>query len=90
MPGEIRSICPHPSMPLLAVIDHGRRKLAVLRLDGSSVFEAQAPPCRPTPDWISPGYADCLFDVTGAYLWTAARVSEANIQVLVTVQSSAA
>jgi hypothetical protein len=44
-PGK-RSVCAHPSMPLLAAIERGLRRLLLLRFDGSIAFEIPAPPLR--------------------------------------------
>jgi hypothetical protein len=72
--GEIAAISPHPTRPLLAVIERGSGKLLVLGFDGSLMFEEAAPRL---PE-ISP---DCQFDVSGTYLLCAANVSKDRVEV---------
>ena len=81
-PGKISTVCVHPSLPLLALIERGSRKLRLLSFDGSTAFEISAPPLREgSPEWMRSGYDHCLFDDSGRYLWCAARVSTDQVEV---------
>ena len=77
----------HPSMPLLAKIEHrwqkpDEGKLLLLRFDGSIAFEIPTPQRRKgSPARETPGYTDCRFDDDGRYLWCAARISADEIEV---------
>jgi hypothetical protein len=80
--GRIGGVCPHPSKPLLALIERESGRLALRRFDGALVFE-EDPPRLPegSPKWRAPGFLDCCFDVSGAYLLCAVRISEDYIEV---------
>lgn len=81
-PGKIRSVSPHPSKPLLGVIDDATGKLLVLRFDGSLEFDVPAPELEAlSPDWVTSGYGDCHFDESGTHLWCAASVAENKAEV---------
>jgi hypothetical protein len=80
--GEIGLLCPHPSEPLLALIECDSGRLVVLRFDGSPVFQEDPPrPPKGSPEWMTAGYTDCRFDAIGTYLLCAARASEDHIEV---------
>ena len=81
--GEIAAVSPHPTRPLLALIERGSGKLLVLGFDESLMFE-EAVPLLPevlrafSNDIASP---DCQFDVSGSYLLCATNVSNERIEV---------
>jgi hypothetical protein len=78
-PGKVAAVSPHPSRPLLALVEHGSGKLFVLGFDGSLMFEEPAPRLpEGSTEWMT---ADCQFDVGGTYLLCAATVSEDCIEV---------
>jgi hypothetical protein len=78
-PGKVAAVSPHPSRPLLALVEHGSGKLFVLGFDGSVMCEEPAPRLPEGPsEWMT---ADCQFDVSGTYLLCAATVSEDRIEV---------
>jgi hypothetical protein len=83
--GKITVACPHPSKPLLALIQGTPGKLSLIGFDGSPVFEQAAPrPPEGSPSWLT-GYTDCHFDASGTYLLCAANVSgDVEIQLIET------
>jgi len=80
--GKIAAVCPHPSKPLLALIERGSGKLLLLGFDGLPVFEEAAPRLpEGSPAWMTGGYTDCQFDVSGTYLLCAANASEDHVEI---------
>jgi hypothetical protein len=81
-PGKVAAVSPHPSRPLLALVEHGSGKLFVLGFDGSPMFEEPAPRLpEGSPECMTGGYTDCQCDLSGTYLLCAATVSEDNVEI---------
>ena len=82
-PGEIAAVSPHPTRPLLALIERGSGKLLVLGFDGSLMFEGAAPRLPEVSRAFSDDIAspNCQFDVSGTYLLCAANVSKDRVEV---------
>jgi hypothetical protein len=79
---KIRDICPHPTRPLLAVIDDAVGSLVVMDFEGWRVLEQQAPQPRKHIDrWLRPGFNGCFFDQAGDFLWSVARRSRETVEV---------
>jgi hypothetical protein len=79
---KIRDLCPHPTRPLLAVIDDTVGTLSVVDFDGSRLLELGAPrPHKGIDEWIKPGFIGCFFDQAGNDLWTVARLAPETVEV---------
>jgi hypothetical protein len=79
---KIRDICPHPTRPLLAVIDDAAGSLVVMDFEGRRVLEQQARQQRKNVDqWLRPGFNGCCFDQAGDCLWCVARLSPETVEV---------
>jgi hypothetical protein len=79
---KVRAIYPHPSEPLFALVDGVSGSLVIQSFDGNKVAQVEPPRVKEGASrFITPGFADCYFDESGAVLWVVAVLSDEECEL---------